>query len=305
MSDGYLTIASYGRGAGTDRPFFVSFDLSIKRNPIAESIRGLSPKTGITVKKINGGGKCLSGFINIGELHCMKARVIYAQNQILERAISPDNTPAEYVFKMGEFKGKTPSQLLLGGTDVGALENQKAFLLKNATGKFAEANKKGAADIEAAIKKFKEGTLVATDVKSSSIPLFRSGPRYFVKKVAQPYQTEGWELNITCFPGDKNPFLIEWQSKTVTIDKNVIVEASNVKTESCNLTEGEFIDMWETLILKLNAAELEDQRQRIQYSIDHKDDWKNNKSSSSSAPAPEKSSFNPASILDDDEPPFN
>lgn len=266
MAQNYLEIAGYGRGAGTDHPYTIAFELSIKTQKVDEGIRRLSTKSGLAVKKINGGGKPLSGFINITEINTMKERVKYAQQKIIEAMCNPAvAVENEYVFRMGTFKGKTPSQLLLEGVPEADLLAQRDFLGKNATGKFAEINKKGIADIDTAIAKFKAGTLKASDAKSSVIPLFKSGPRYFVQKKPQPYETEGWELTITCNPYHKNPFSIEWQSKRVTIDKNVIVAAKDVKIENAALTEVEFIDMWDTTIKKLNKLENEDLVQRIQY----------------------------------------
>lgn len=277
MASNYLEIAGYGRGSGTDKPYAIAFELNVRNNEIADSIRGLSTKTGLAVKKIIGGGKPLSGFINITELNTMKTKVKYAQKKILQAVCNPSSVAAaEYTFRAGNFKGKTPSQLLLDGTSEADLLTQRAFLEKNATGKFAEANKKGMADIDAAIAKFKAGTLSASDTQSSTIKLFESGPRYFVLKKPQPYQTEGWELNITCNPGDKNPFSIEWQSKTVTIEKNVITSSKDAKSETAALTEVEFIDMWETLMSKLAVLENKDVVERVAYANAHKDDYKKN-----------------------------
>lgn len=306
MASNYLEVAGYGRGSGTDHPYAIAFELSIKKNNIEDGIRGLSSKSGLAVKKINGGSKALSGFINITELNTMKTKVRYAQEKILEASCNPSvAAEAEYVFKMGNFKGKTPSQLLLEGVAEADLIAQRDFLGKNATGKFAEANKKGMADIDTAITKFKAGTLNASDAKSSVIPLFKSGPRYFVLKKPQPYETEGWELNITCNPSDKNPFAIEWQSKRVTIDKNMIVSAKDVKVETAALTEVEFVDMWETMIGKLKALENEDMRDRLLYSEAHKDDYKNtgNKKSSTSMSASQYTSQS-GNFNEDEEMPF-
>lgn len=304
MASNYLEIAGYGRGSGTDCPYAIAFELSVKKNNIEDGIRGLSSKSGLAVKKINGGSKALSGFINITELNTMKTKVKYAQEKILEASCNPSvAAEAEYVFKMGTFKRKTPSQLLIEGVTEEDLLGQREFLGKNATGKFAEANKKGMADIDAAIAKFKAGTLSASDVKTSVIALFKSGPRYFVLKKPQPYETDGWELNITCNPTDKNPFSIEWQSKKVTIDKNMIVNAKDIKTETAALTEVEFIDMWETTMSKLKALENEDMRDRILYAEEHKDDYKNSGNNPSSTSKPQ-STPQSGNFDEDDEMPF-
>jgi hypothetical protein len=280
----YTQVGAQGRGAGTDKPYTISEEIAARLNTVDSSIRALSAKSGMAVKKINGGGKALSGFINWPEMNVMDARVKFAQHKIVEAICNPTAaTEAEYVFRMGNFKGKTPSQLLLEGTSEADLLAQREFLGRNLSGQYAAANKKGIADIDAAIAKFKEGKLSASEVKSSIVPVFKSGPRYFVKKVPQPYTTEGWELNITCNPSEKNPFIIEWQSKTVTIEKNMIVKSENMVVESAALTETEFIDVWNTAFSKLTFLENADVAERISYANAHKDDYKKNMQTSPAA----------------------
>ncbi len=278
MGKNYMEIASYGRGAGSQTPYFVSFEVKVKYSDITESVRALSTKSGLAIKKINGGGKALSGFVSLDDLNVMFRKIPVAIERLLDAA--PGDTQAseaEYVFKMGSLKGKTPSQALKEGIAADVLLQQKAFLEKNASGKWAAQNLKGAKDIEKAIEAQKNGTL--DDLANASagvkgIVLYKSGPRYFPKKQAQPYETEGWELEITAYPGNKNPFSIEWQNKTVTIRDNMIVAAKDVKREQAALTESEFIDAISAAEEILKNAEIIQTKKRLDYFEEHKDDWK-------------------------------
>lgn len=270
----YTEVSSCGRGAGTDRPYSVAFEDVIKLNPVEEDINVLSDKSGLAVKYVGQGP--MSGFIPIKELWDVYDRIMFANTKMYELELNPPSkAEVPYVFKMGNgFKGKTPEQCLLEGMSLEQLMQQRAYMEKNCTGKFAEQNRMGVEAIDRAVQKFHEGTLDSGGA-NTVFKIYESGPRYFPKKgVPQPYQTEGWEMGIYCHFLDDNPWKISWTSKQVTIQDNVIVGASNVVTKNASLIPSEYKDgLYKTYYL-LNGVSAIYLPYHLRYYIEHKDDWR-------------------------------
>jgi len=276
MSRNYSEFKSFGRGSGTADPFYVAFEPQLIVTPVASGISPLSDKSGLIIKRI--GKVPLSGFIALDEFYSVYRKYKFSLDKICEAEMCPPAERPEYVFRMGQFKGKTPSQLLLSGTKKEDLLSQKDFLAKNAQGKYEEDNKRGIADIEKAIKKFEEGTLKPSS--TTSFTVYDSGPRYFPLSQAQPYQTTGWNLKIICntIDANKNYFTISWEKKTVTINENIIkaVEKNSIKSESVGLKLEEFSSAMEEAMLIFKHAQDARLSDHLNYAAEHKDDWKNN-----------------------------
>lgn len=270
----YTEVFSCGRGAGTERPYRVVFDDVLKLNPIEEDINVLTEKSGLAVKYVGQGP--MSGFISVNELWDVYDRIQFANWKMYELELNPAaKAEVPYVFKMGNgFKGKSPEQCLLEGMPIEQLMQQRAYMEKNCNGKFAEQNRMGVQAIDRAVQKFREGKLESAGA-SAAFKIYDSGPRYFPKKgVPQPYQTEGWEMNIYCHFLDDNPWKVSWTSKQVTIQDNVIVGASNVITKNASLTVTEYkTGLYKTKKI-LGMVEDVYIPYHLRYYIEHKDDWR-------------------------------
>lgn len=278
MSKNYNEVLSCGRGAGTEKSYTVAFEPVLRLMPIEENINVFTDKAGVAIKYIPTGAKPLSGFVTYDELFGdISDRIAFANTKMYELELNPAaKAEAPYIFKMGNgFKGKSPEQCLLEGMPVEQLLSQRAYMEKNCTGKFAEMNRKGVEAIDRAILKFREGTLEGSVGSSTVFTIYDSGAKYFPKRgVAQPYQTEGWEMNIACSFLDDNPWKISWVSKQVTIQDNVIVAADQVITASAALTTGEFkagINRAKRLFVNCSAIY---SQYHIKFYGEHKDDWK-------------------------------
>ncbi len=270
----YNEVKSCGRGAGTDKPYIVAFEPQLRLMPVEENINTFSEKAGLAVKYI--GQKPVSGFISVDELWDVYDRIVFASNKMYELELNPAaKAEVPFVFKMGNnFKGKTPEQCLLEGMPLEQLMQQRSYMEKNCTGKFAEQNRLGVEAIDRAVQKFHEGTLSSAGA-STVFRIYESGPKYFPKKgVPQPYQTEGWEMDITCSFLDDNPWKISWTSKLVTIQDNVIAGASNVSTTNASLTTTELksgINLTKELLR--NTSETYSVY-HLRYYGEHKEDWR-------------------------------
>ena len=273
----YKEIYSAGRGAGSERSYVVAFEPNFKLTNVADGIGVFDEKAGLAIKYLPTGGKPVSGFIKRSELW----KVYKAVDKALDLEFEAELHPAAaseppYIFKMGNgFKGKTPGQCLLEGMSEEQLLNQRNWMANNCTGKFAEANRKGVEAIDKALESFKNGTLSEQEQTFGVLTIFKSGPRYLPKKgVAQPYQTEGWEMDIVFNVNDRNPWSISWVAKTVTIQDNVITASQNPVYSSAALTDEEFLaainetrELFEDIRLMSRPA-------RLTYYAEHKDDWK-------------------------------
>lgn len=274
----YKEVGSFGRGAGTDNPYVVAFEPSFKMNQLEDGILPLSGKAGLTIKYI--GQTPMSGFIKRPELWQFYRRVDFAVNRLFERELNPVSADGEastpYVFKMGNgFTGKTPEQCLLEGMPEEQMLQQRAYMERNCTGKFAEQNRQGVAAIDRALEKFHDGTLGNSPATAVSFTVYDSGARYFSRRVPQPYKTEGWEMKIVCMFTDKNPWKIGWVSKTVTIQDNVIVAAENVITKTASLTTDEFLSGVEEAKELFSNIAASYTPAHLKYFSQHKDDWRN------------------------------
>lgn len=273
----YKEVGSFGRGAGTEKPYVVAFEPSIKMTPVDDGILVLSDKSGLAVKYV--GQEPMSGFINRPELRQFFRRVDFAMDRLFENELNPaaGTGPAPYVFKMGNgFKGRTPEQCLLEGMPEEQMLQQRAYMARNLQGKFGEANRQGVEAIDRAFEAFRNGTLENAPAAAAAFTVYESGAKYFPKRgVPQPYVTDGWEMSVKCVFGDRNPWKIEWTSKQVTIRDNVIAAAENVVMRSAALTTDEFLsavddtrELFGNVVSTYTPA-------RLKYFAQHKDDWRN------------------------------
>jgi hypothetical protein len=275
----YKEVMSAGRGAGTDKSYTVAFEPSFKLTNVSETIVVFDGKAGLAIKYLPTGGKPLSGFIKKSKLR----KVVRAVNKAVDLEFEAELHPAAiseppYIFKMGNgFKGKTPGQCLLEGMSEEQLLNQRNWMANNCTGKFAEANRKGVEAIDKALEQFRNGTLTEQGQNTGVLTIFKSGPSYLPKKLPQPYQTEGWEMDIIFNVNDRNPWSITWTSKTVTVQDNVITASQNPVYASVNLTDEEFLDGFDEAMELFADIRQMYRPARIAYYAEHKDDWKFNK----------------------------
>lgn len=272
----YKEVMSAGRGAGTDKSYTVAFEPSFKLTNVSETIVVFDGKAGLAIKYLPTGGKPLSGFIKKSRLR----KVVRAVNKAVDLEFEAELHPAAvseppYIFKMGNgFKGKTPGQCLLEGMSEEQLLNQRNWMANNCTGKFAEANRKGVEAIDKALEQFRNGTLAEQGQSTGVLTIFKSGPSYLPKKLPQPYQTEGWEMDIIFNVNDRNPWSITWTSKTVTVQDNVIVSSQNPVYASVNLTDEEFLDGFDETMELFADIRQRERPARLDYYEMHKDDWK-------------------------------
>lgn len=278
----YQEVSSCGRGAGTDKPLVVAFQPSTKFTAVDETIRVFDEKGGLSIRYLPGGGKPVSGFIKRDELWDLYRRIDFAYAKRYEYELNPaKKAEVPYIFKMGNgLKGKSPEQCLLEGMEQQLLA-QREYMAKNCTGKFAEANRAGVEAIDRAFEKKANGALESEVQTTTVFTVFDSnwtGPKYIPKRnVPQPYQTEGWEMNIVCSFTDNYPWKISFVSKTVTVEDNVITASSNPVYASVSLTAAEFdagIKESEELFRDISYMY---RPQRLAYQAAHKDDWKANK----------------------------
>lgn len=275
----YKEVYSFGRGAGTDKACTVAFELAIKLVPVEENINVLQEKAGLSIIYLPSGKRSISGFICVDKLIEVNERTSEGLRLIFDREMHPQAAAQEpYVFKMGNgFKGKTPEQLLLEGMSEEQMLSQRNWLANNCTGKFAEANRKGVIAIDSALEKWRNGSLNVSDCASSVFSIFTSGPRYMPRRdLRQPYETEGWELDVRVNPADRNPWSITWQSKTVTVDGNVIVASKNPVTYSVNATTEEWLAGLKKSVKYLNKVEDLYFPYHYKYCVEHENDWKKN-----------------------------
>ena len=273
----YFEVYSFGRGAGTDKACTVAFEVAIKLCPVEENINVLQEKAGISIIYLPSGKRSVSGFITADKLFEVDDRIREGERLIFDREMHPQVSAQEpYVFKMGnQFKGKTPEQLLLEGMSEEVMLNQRNYLANNCVGKFADANRKGVMAIDAALEKWRNGTLSESDCATTLFKIFESGPRYWPRRdLRQPYETTGWELDIRVNPSDRNPWNMVWQSKSVTVDGNVIVSAKDCVTYSVNATTEELLAGIRKSEKKLDEVERLYFPDHFIYGWQHKDDWK-------------------------------
>jgi len=277
MSKNYNEVFSCGRGAGTENSYTVAFEVGLRLMPIEENINVFTEKAGVIVKCIPTGKKPFSGFISDDKLFGeVSDRMLTASQKIYELEMNPAaKAEAPYIFKMGNgFKGKSPEQCLLEGMSVEQLLSQRAYMERNCTGKFAEMNRKGVEAIDKAILKLNEGTLRETVATATSLNIFNTFGYFSKAGVPQPYQTEGWEMNIACSFLDDNPWKITWVNKRVTVQDNMIVAADNVVTANASLTSDEFkagINRSKRLFENTAAIYAP---YHVKFFGEHKDDWK-------------------------------
>lgn len=276
----YNEVFSCGRGAGTDKSATIAFEASFRLLNVEDGINVFGEKAGLAIKYLPTGKKPLSGFIRRGELWKVYKRVDKALDMQAEREMNPAAATTEppYVFKMGQgFKGKTPGQCLLEGMDEAQLLQQREYMARNLTGKFAEANRKGIEAIDKAIANFHNGKLSEENISSGCLTIFESGPRYIPRKgVPQPYQTDGWEMSVVFNAADRNPWSISWVSKSVTVADNVIVASENSVGASASLTDEEFLSGINEARELFGDVRLMNRPSRLTYFAAHKDDWKVN-----------------------------
>lgn len=277
MSKNYNEVFSCGRGAGTENSYTVAFEVGLRLMPIEGNINVFTEKAGVVVKCIPTGKKPFSGFISDDKLFGeVSDRMLTASQKIYELEMNPAaKAEAPYIFKMGNgFKGKSPEQCLLEGMSVEQLLSQRAYMERNCTGKFAEMNRKGVEAIDKAILKLNEGTLRENVATATSLNIFNTFGYFSKAGVPQPYQTEGWEMNIACSFLDDNPWKITWVNKRVTVQDNMIVAADNVVTANASLTSDEFkagINRSKRLFENTAAIYAP---YHVKFFGEHKDDWK-------------------------------
>ena len=273
----YLETFSTGRGANGGKAYVIAFEPYIKLEEVDESVRVFSEKSGLSVKYLPAEGQPLSGFIRREDLWDVYDRVTFAKHKLYERELNPAaRTEAPYVFRMGNgFKGKTAEQCLLDGMTEQQMLTQRDFMSKNCSGKFAEQNRLGVQAIDKALEKLHNGSLGSQPVMSGSFSIYKAEGRFIPKRgVAEPYQTRGWDLTVSCNIFDDNPWGISWKMSDVVIEDRIIKSASNIVTASAALTTQEFdAALNETRELFSDLSGLY-RPAHWKYNHEHRDDWR-------------------------------
>jgi len=146
----------------------------------------------------------------------------YANDAVLSSKAGKQNTACENsndlkaytVLTMGNYKGKSPAQLLLEAGNPQAMEDEllahAAFLEKNL--ERYPGNKSGIDAIFEAIRLYEDGQLKADDTSFNNpgvIEIYTPPTKYWAKKHDEKGNTKCYSLRITCIPTNKYPYHIE------------------------------------------------------------------------------------------------